>query len=187
MSSITGILLAAGHSQRFGSDKLLYPLQGVPMAIVSTRILKQVVEEVLVVIHPQTRKLAEVLHHEGVKQVICDSQGMGMSLACGVKASLHARGWLIALADMPFIQTTTIHKVVDLLQQGTPIVAPQYRGQRGHPVGFLKQFGPELCQLTGERGARELLQRHPPTLFDCEDAGILYDIDSVEDLNKRPE
>ena len=184
MSTIVGILLAAGHSRRFGSNKLLYPLQGIPMAVTSTRSLKQVIEQVVVVINPQATELAKILSEEGVQQIVCDSQGMGMSLACGISSSLHAQGWVVALADMPFIQVETIRKVVDLLHQGIPMVAPQYQGKRGHPVGFLKQFGSELCQLAGDYGARELLQRYHITLFSCEDPGILHDIDRKEDFDQ---
>jgi molybdenum cofactor cytidylyltransferase len=109
---------------------------------------------------------------------------MGASIACGITASSSAQAWVIALADMPFIQMTTLQQLVALLRQGEIIVAPQYRGKRGHPVGFNYRWYTELSQLQGEPGARSLLQRHADqiTLFPCDDAGIHQDIDSKLDL-----
>lgn len=184
---IVGILLAAGLSQRFGKDKLLYPLaSGVPVAVASARSLKIVVDHCLAVVNPQATRLAQVLYSEGLDVVRCQraKTGIGASLACGVAASPEAQAWVIALADMPFIHTTTLQQLVNLLRQGTTIVAPQYQGRRGHPVGFQRQFKPQLMRLSGDVGARGLLQHYPVTLFPCQDAGIHHDIDRQQDIKE---
>lgn len=180
--TITGILLAAGYSRRFGSNKLLHPLANqAPMALVAARHLKAAVDKLLIVTRPASETLIELLQREQFSVVTCEeaATGMGASLACGIKASANAEAWLIALADMPFIQIQTIEKLADLLRQGAAIVAPQYRGQRGHPVGFHQQFYQPLSQLQGEQGARLLLQRYHNqlTLLTCEDQGTVWDID----------
>jgi len=183
--AITGILLAAGDSRRFGSDKLVYPLaNGIPLAVASARLLKAAVDNALAVVRPQAKILADWLREEGL-EVVTGTQaemGLGASLACGVTASLRAQAWVIALADMPFIQVATVQTLVNLLRQGGTIVAPQYQGKRGHPVGFSQQFATQLRHLRGDRGARTLLQQYPVHLFDCEDPGILWDIDTPQDL-----
>jgi len=180
------ILLAAGHARRFGTDKLLQPLAGRPMACVSAAALQQVLPDTLAVTRPDQQALIEQLAAQGVRTVTLDETngGMGMSIAAGVAASAEAKGWLIALADMPFIQPTTIACVLAALQNGSPIAAPMYRGQRGHPVGFSAAFGEALRALRSDAGARELLQRHTAeiTLIACDDAGILADIDTPSDL-----
>ncbi len=63
-------------------------------------------------------------------------EGMGTSIAAGVAASADAGGWVIALADMPDIPASVIRSVADGLARGADIIAPVYRGRRGHPVGF---------------------------------------------------
>ncbi|RKZ91352.1 MAG: nucleotidyltransferase family protein [Candidatus Parabeggiatoa sp. nov. 1] len=187
--SITGILLAAGHSRRFGSDKLRHPLaEGVPVAVAAARRLSAAVDNTLAVVRPASTELADLLRSEGVQIVTCaDAEmGMGASLACGVKASLNAQAWVIALADMPVIQSVTIQRLVTLLRQGAAIVAPHYQGQRGHPVGFSQPFGAQLSRLTGDTGARALLQQYHAqvTLFSCDDAGILMDIDTPQEVQR---
>lgn len=183
---ITGILLAAGYSRRFGCDKLLYSLNdGTPIVQASARPLKMTVDHAVAVVRPDSIALATLLREEGF-EVVTDANtvnGMGASLACGIRASRHADAWVIALADMPFIQTTTFQTVVDLLRQGAGIVAPQYRGRRGHPVGFQQSFGETLSKLTGDVGAKVLLQRFQSqlTVFSCEDRGILCDIDTPQE------
>ena len=63
-------------------------------------------------------------------------------------------------------------------------MAPVYRDERGHPVGFDKQFCDELLQLQGDSGARAILLRHPDLLqtIAVEDPGVLWDIDHEADL-----
>ncbi len=180
------ILLAAGRAQRFGADKLMHRLAGRPMACVSATALQQVLPDTLAVTRPDQQALIEQLAAQGVAAIALGESngGMGMSIAAGVAARADAKGWLIALADMPFIQPATIARVLAALQNGSPIAAPVYRGQRGHPVGFSAAFGEALRALRSDAGARELLQRHAAeiTLIACDDPGILADIDTPADL-----
>ena len=180
------ILLAAGRAQRFGADKLMHPLAGRPMACVSATALQQVLPDTLAVTRPDQQALIEQLAAQGVAAITLSESngGMGMSIAAGVAARADAKGWLIALADMPFIQPATIARVLAALQNGSPIAAPVYRGQRGHPVGFSAAFGEALRALRSDAGARELLQRHAAeiTLIACDDPGMLADIDTPADL-----
>jgi molybdenum cofactor cytidylyltransferase len=179
------ILLAAGHARRFGADKLMHPLAGQPMACVSAAALRRVLPT-LAVVRPEQQTLIEQLAAQGVPTITPGETngGMGMSIAAGVAARAGAKGWLIALADMPFIQPETIACVLAALQNGSVIAAPVYQGQRGHPVGFSAAFGDALRALHSDAGARELLQRHAAeiTLIACDDAGILGDIDTPSDL-----
>ena len=186
---ITGILLAAGRSQRYGSNKLLSPVKnGVAMAIVAARNLLAAVDEVVVVVPPNAGALAEQLQQECLQVVCCDNaaQGMSESLKAGLLAANEATGWLIALADMPFIQVKTICSVSQQLQKGASIVAPYYRGNRGHPVGFGTQHKAELLSLEGDRGAWGLLKQHAAQIckVNCNDPAILIDVDTLADMRR---
>lgn len=184
---MVGILLAGGASQRFGGDKLLQPLaDGVPVAEASARSLLAVCPTSLVVLRPQQAILAGLLQRIGC-QVRFDAKvadGMGSSLACGVRASPAAAGWLVALADMPFVQLSTLRLVVDALAGGAQIVAPVYRGRRGHPVGFAASWHGALAALSGDTGARRLITTHSAmvTYLDVDDPGVVRDIDRQTDL-----
>ncbi len=191
MRGITGVLLAAGSSRRFGSNKLVVPLpDGTPLVLAAVRRLRFVVDSVIAVVHPQDRVLPELLAAEQVQVVVCQNAdaGMGASLAAGVAASGDARGWLVALADMPFIQDSTLQRAAQTLETGALLVAPFHAGRRGHPVGFHACFRDELLALSGEAGARDILMRHAAALtrLDVDDAGVLLDVDTPADLAAWP-
>jgi molybdenum cofactor cytidylyltransferase len=187
MASIIGILLAAGASQRFGTDKLTYILpDGVPIAVCACRNLLAGTDGVLAVVRPGDEKLKALLQAEGAEVQTCTNayQGMGTSLAFGISARPEAAGWLIALADMPWISPLTIRTLADKLRSGATIVVPCWQGQRGHPVGFSHIFGSQLRSLSGDVGAKALIQANHDqlSLIECDDPGVVWDIDKPEDI-----
>jgi molybdenum cofactor cytidylyltransferase len=190
MGSIVGILLAAGASRRFGADKLTHILpNGDLMAVRACRNLLAGTDSVLAVVRPGSEQLAALLQAEGAEVRVCAAaeQGMSASLVFGVRARPEAAGWLIALADMPWIAPATIRKVADTLRLGSAIAAPTWQGRRGHPVGFSQVLGPELTALSGDEGAKAVIQTHLEHLhlIDCDDSGVLQDIDKPEDLKTK--
>jgi len=183
----TGILLAAGNGGRFGGNKLLYPLaDGTPLAVASARNLLAALPKVVAVVAKGDERLSTVLSDAGctVVAVAGTRQGTGASIAAGVAASLDAAGWVIALGDMPAIAAETTTKVAASLGQGAVAVAPFYRGQRGHPVGFGPALRDSLLALRGDAGARAVLHRAGEQLIriDVDDQGVLIDIDAPADL-----
>jgi len=191
---IRGILLAAGYSKRFGSNKLLQALPagtpdaGTPIALAAARHFIEALPESIAVVRPRAQKLSGILRNAGCNTVVCKNagEGMGTSLAAGVRAAPDAEGWIVALADMPFIRPETIRAVVSALRKGAAIAAPSFRGERGHPVGFARRFYDELSSLHGDDGARRLLGLHPEsvTLLETDDPGVVRDIDQPSDLQR---
>ncbi len=187
MVTINGVLLAAGAASRFGGDKLLYPLEdGVAIGARAARNLIAAGLDVVAVVKPGDFPLYEMFEQEGCSVTFCPhaERGMGASLAHGVNFFRNADGWVIALGDMPLIRPETIRQVVRALTEGAAIAAPAYRGERGHPVGFGAQFGSELMALSGDSGARSVLERHKDKirLVDCDDPGVLFDVDRRTDI-----
>jgi molybdenum cofactor cytidylyltransferase len=187
MPDITGLLLAAGTSQRYGSNKLLTDLAGQALIRHSAWALSAC-DRVIAIVRADDDALQQILQHAGIEWVVNTEagQGMGRSIAVGVQASGASDGWCILPADMPAIQRATTRTVVAALQTGASMAAPFYRHQRGHPVGFGSVFKDELLALTGDIGARTILAAHPYQLLrlDVDDAGILHDIDTPEDRSK---
>ena len=180
-----GILLAAGQGKRFGGNKLLYPLDdGMPMVVACARRLRSVLSDVIVVVANSEDSQDEVvgLLREEAVRVISNPrarEGMGTGIACGVAAGITAPGWVIALADMPYIPTMAIRAVAARLQQGADLAAPVYQGRRGHPVGFSRRHAGALMQLRGDAGARGILNANSGTLelIAVQDAGVVVDLD----------
>jgi molybdenum cofactor cytidylyltransferase len=178
----TGILLAAGQGRRFGADKLLHPLaDGTPIALAAARQLQAVLPQCIAVVADAEGELAGYLARLGLQVVLNPhaAEGMGTSIACGVAAGPAARGWVIALADMPWIPSTVIRDVAEALVQGADIVAPACQGRRGHPVGFSARHGAALRQLRGDAGARGIIAANRATLqlLETAERGVLLDVD----------
>ena len=184
---IVGILLAAGSASRFGGDKLLAPLKdGTPLGVRAFCNLVVCVDRVVAVVRPGDQGLARALSDHGAEITVCPhaANGMGQSLAWAIRATPLARAWVIALADMPWIEVATIQRVADTLEGGAELVAASYQGVRGHPVGFSRRYYGELAALTGDEGAKSLVRRHERELqlIDTNDTGISSDVDTPGDL-----
>lgn len=186
--NIAGLLLAAGNSTRFGQHKLTFSLpDGVQVGIRSASVMAGVMDECYAVVRHQDQAFTDQLRRMGFNIVVQPSQdaGMGNSLALGVQASQHADGWVIALADMPWIQQQTLRAVISTLQAGAAIAAPCYQDKRGHPVGFSQLHRSELMLLNEDKGARQLLRDYSNhlQLVEVDDPGILRDVDKRQDLS----
>jgi len=187
VSDIVGVLLAAGAARRFGSPKLLQPLpDGTPVGVAAARPLRATMAHVIAVVRPGDRALREALAAVGVEVVenpLADV-GIGTSLAAGIGATANAGGWLVALADMPWVAPATVQALADRLRAGASMVAPLHGGRRGHPVGFAGRWGGALQALGGDEGARDLLAAHAAelVLLATGDAGVLADVDHPGDL-----
>jgi len=189
-----GILLAAGFSRRFGaSNKLLQPMaDGRPIALAAAENLTQAIPTCIAVVRPENTALAALLKQAGLTVFSCkeSEQEMADSLSAAIRFSANfeaaSHGFVIALADMPYIQPATIRTVANSLNSSESIIIPTYHGQRGHPVGFAAKYRSELENLQGDEGARSIVKRYADAvcLLACEDAGILADIDTPQDLER---
>ena len=184
---IQGLLLAAGASTRFGSHKLLACLsENQTIGLASAIRLREWVDSIAAVVNPRHQPVIEMFQKAGIPVIACplSQSGIGHSIACGVANTEDAEGWVIALADMPFIQPATIYSVVDAIRQGTLIAVPECNNKTGHPVGFSRSLGHELVQLTGDVGARALFSKYPSGVLKipCHDNAIFQDVDTPADL-----
>ena len=184
---IVGVLLAAGSASRFGGGKLLAPLEdGMPLGLRALVNLVPGVDRAIVVVRFGDEALARALSNRGADVTICPyaANGMGQSLAWAIRATPLAKAWVVALADMPWIETATIRRVAEAVERGADLVAASHRGARGHPVGFSRRYYAELAALSGDEGARAIVRAHEHDieLVETEDAGISRDVDTPADL-----
>lgn len=190
--SFRGLLLAAGKGTRFDpagtGNKLLAPLPGSDevVAVAAARAMLQVLP-VLAVVSDVDSELGRRLADAGCELVGCDDAdtGMSASLMCGIRQAQDAAGWIIALADMPYVQAATHRGLLAALKDGVQIAVPAYLGQRGNPVAFGRSHLDGLLALSGDRGARALLQQFPVNEIPVNDPGIHRDIDTRADLEAR--
>ncbi|MVW73179.1 MULTISPECIES: NTP transferase domain-containing protein [unclassified Bordetella] len=200
-SMFVGILLAAGLGERFTAastgrlptttHKLLAAMpDGRRVAQASAQSLLRAVPQSVAVVAGRPAGLADLLAELGCELVhVADSpRGMGISLAAAAahwiarhKDGLEISACVVALADMPWVRTDTIRTLLDHAE-ATRIVVPVYQGRRGHPVVFGASYFSDLAELQGDAGAKALLQRYGVKEVECDDPGILRDIDVPGDL-----
>lgn len=196
--TISAIVLAAGMSSRFGGPKLMQPLtsKAGTMSLLAHALQPWLasfsrVQVVVPVQHATLRAQVEreLTAADRIHWLICRdaASGMGHSLAYGVAQTQEADAWLIGLGDMPDIQASTLQTLAKRLADGDTLIAPVHAGRRGHPVGFSARFRQPLMACKGDQGARQILQAHQEQLVTVEvdDAGVLFDIDTVEDWQRR--
>ena len=190
-SQRTVVVLAAGRSERFGAGrhKLAQPL-GASSVLAQT--LARAIASHLRTVVVTTAAFVDVARSSVAARdvvVLADagndggaSQGMGASIAAGVRASSDSAGWLVLPGDMPLVRPATLLAVARALDHHAVAYA-QHGGRRGHPVGFAAELYPELTELSGDEGARRIIARYPAFAVDLDDPGILVDIDTEGDLD----
>ncbi len=194
MAGALVLLLAGGRASRFGSDKLLAPVKcgsaTRPMGECAARNAIVGAGGALAVVPPNAPALREALERAGceILESARTARGLGASIAAGVAHAADAGGWIVALADMPFIAPRTFAAVSAALDEGALIAVPVSRaGERGHPVGFSRALQAELLALDGDQGARSILERHASEIvaIEVDDPAIVVDIDTPQDLTRR--
>lgn len=187
---LCAVLLAAGASRRMGAEnKLLRRINGVPLLRRSAQtLLASGVDECVVVIPPDAAAQRKAL--EGLRVTITEARdaslGMSASLRAGI-AALHgdATAVLVALADMPDLTPEIVNRVIAAHDpsRGCLIVCPvDDEGRRGHPVLFDGRFLEPLQNLSGDRGARDILRAVPEAVCKIRlGAAVTCDLDTPQD------
>ena len=192
------VLLAAGSAERYGHDKRLaavtvatasdksHAVAAEPMLLASIRTVRASGMPFIVVLRSGDLQWEQELDAMGVDWTTCPEahKGMGYSLAAGVHATQHWDGWLIAMADMPFIHPATFQTLAESLNQHDRVrpvfVCPESGKLRGgHPLAFGKSCAFALMQCAGDEDAITALLSPPNKVHDiiCADSGIIRDVD----------
>ena len=175
------LILAAGSARRFGSDKRLFPIDGVAMLARTVDVYRTVFDDVAVVIRPGEPRIAALVRASGARVVeTADaSRGQSQSLAAGVAAFDQAPGLVVGLGDMPFVAPGTLRVIADAMSAYPEhIVRPRHEGQPGNPVGFPAHAFAALATIEGDTGAREVVAASESVRFvEVDDPGVLTDVD----------
>lgn len=197
---LDAIVLAAGRGVRFGGGKLTARLGDEPLIAGAIRTaLLAPTRKVYVALgpDPETRKAVEataarLVARERLALVAVEnaSEGMGASLTAAAReVPENTRGVFVFLGDMPRIDPATVELLARALQDPGDIVAPIYLGRRGHPVLFGADWLSDLRGLSGDEGARALVDGAGGRLvrIPVEDPGIHLDVDRPDDLARISE
>jgi molybdenum cofactor cytidylyltransferase len=193
--ALEAVVLAAGAGSRFGGGKLTAPWRGGVLldgALAAAFAAPARTVTVVTGADPNVEAAARAFARSAgeaarLRVVHCPDHADGMSatLRVGILAlAADAAGAFVFLGDMPRIPHAVLPPLADAVASGAQAAAPRFDGRRGHPVVFDAGLFDELTALTGDEGARAVLQRLGPSLalVDAPDDGVLVDVDKPGDL-----
>jgi len=206
-STVSAIVLAAGEGRRMGALKTPQQAKGglagdpalkLALRLGGKSILRRVVEaalaspvdEVVVVLGHGVAELEQELPHDPRVRAVYNpdyASGQSSSLKAGINAlASQAQAAIFLLGDQPSISLQAIAALVSAFRsRHSAVVRPLYRGTPGHPVLFSRALFPELLEVTGDQGGRELLARHQAEVATVElNLEPPVDIDTREDYSR---
>lgn len=198
MRGLHALVLAAGAGARFGGPKLLAPYgEGVLLDAALAAALGAPVETVSVVLGAEAAAVGAAARSFAARSgnaarlrlvtAADHAEGLAASLRAGVAAlPADARAALVFLGDMPAVPPAVLEPLVQALESGADAAVPVFEGRRGHPAGFAAALLPVLGALTGDAGARRLLEALGSRVVEvaAPDAGVLLDVDTPADLER---
>lgn len=186
---ISAILLAAGTSSRMGEPKPLLRISGRPLlAHTLEAVRRSRVDHVVTVLGAEADRVRQEISLDGTTVVVNPDfdGGMSTSIRVGIRsAPAESEGYLIVLADQPFVSPSTIDALIERRTRGgAKILVPTFRGRRGNPVLVDRSLVPELERIRGDIGCRALFRHHADEITEVpvEDPGIVLDVDTPEQL-----
>ncbi|MDQ3841118.1 MAG: nucleotidyltransferase family protein [Actinomycetota bacterium] len=191
MSGVSAVLLAAGAGSRFGGGKLLAPFGGRSLIEATLSGLHGApVDEIMVVVGKDAEELRSVCEPYGAR--VIENPDWARGLSTSVRAGLlacapRARAVVVALADQPLVGVQAVARLVETFEDGAKAAVATYGGEPRNPVLFAREVWPLLLrELSGDKGARVFLARHPELVTEvpCDDVADPTDVDTVEDLRR---
>ncbi|HEY7232987.1 MAG TPA: NTP transferase domain-containing protein [Gemmatimonadaceae bacterium] len=199
--AVAAVLLAAGSARRFdGSQKLLahVPAGQKTEPLVrrsASALLDAGLKRVVVVIGRDADRVRECLDGLDVQFAVNDAYASGMSSSLRTGVSEAIRLWpeletlLIALGDQPLAGMGIVESLLSFVtgpdvSKARPIVAPRFGGELGNPVLFARALVPELLEVSGDHGARGVVERDPSRVeYVHFNRATPLDVDTVSDLD----
>ena len=188
---VTIVLLAAGMATRMGSNgghKLLAEFDGMPLVRRSALTASNShAESVTVVVGHRQDDIRKALSDLQLNVVANPdyASGMASSLVIGFAAAEAngADGVLVMLADMPGVTTSDLNRLITVFQNSkdVSIVRAISQGKRGNPVILPRSLNDAVLRLTGDIGARDLIETSGLSVIEVEigDAAQI-DVDTPE-------
>jgi molybdenum cofactor cytidylyltransferase len=182
--TFAAIVLAAGAGTRFGGGKLSAPLAGVPLIHHAIRAARAAPVAQVVVVASAGLDIGVWPGAPCVVRATIASEALSASLQTGLAALDEIDGAFVFLGDMPRVP----HHIADQLAKALGdnyAAVPFHDGRAGHPVLLSARSFADVATITGDRGAGQLLKgRKDVARIDCDDPGILLDIDTRQDIER---
>jgi molybdenum cofactor cytidylyltransferase len=186
------IILAAGESKRLGNPKQLLSFNGnTLLARVANTACESGLNPVIAVLGANDDKINATLNIPGLIVVKNDNwkEGMASSIRIGLSSMLELSpqvdGVIVLVCDQPYLNQDLIKALIEAQRDsGLPAAAASYGGKLGTPALFQKSLFSELMSLSGDTGARKILERQRENVVEVEFELGVVDIDTQEDYER---
>lgn len=186
--SLAVIMMAAGDSRRFSDNKLMTPIEGIPMYQHTLNWVDALSPEAAVVVSQYGPILDCGKRLDMTTVVNQDSQlGVSHTIRLGLLACPSCDAYLFTVCDQPWLSLSTVRSLLTAWEASVKGMASlRCEGRPGNPCVFSSRYVPELLALTGDTGGRAVIKTHPEDVFyyDIPDPRELLDIDTKEDLRR---
>ncbi|NLY73424.1 MAG: nucleotidyltransferase family protein [Tissierellia bacterium] len=184
---VTGIILAAGFSKRFGADKLMLDFRGQPMVEKIIREAQASKLDRLLLIY-RSKELEGLARSLGVEAFYNDRAHLGQaeSVKLGVKKTQAGSAYMFIMGDQPLVDAEFIDSLLEEYYKAPGLIlVPCFGDRRGNPVIFPPELGEELLKLEGDAGGRQIMGQFSELLgyYQVEDERLGRDLDLPEDLD----
>jgi molybdenum cofactor cytidylyltransferase len=181
---ISGLVLGAGASQRFGPPKQLMPFRGTTMLgwVVDQARRAANLDEVVVVLGRAADQVREQVDF-GAARVVENpifGEGCSSSYRAGIGAlSAESAAIMIVLGDLPGVTPEIIDRLAEAWREHeAPIALCSYQGRKGHPMIFARSLFPQLVELHGDKAAWKLVDANAATVQE-----VHFDLPYPDDIN----
>jgi len=186
------MIMAAGQSSRFGSCKLISEIDGQPLLLRTINTARQLCpDDCWVITGAWHDQICQILSEQQPEQLAANlirhrgwQAGLGSSIALGIRTlSRQYDAVMVVLADQVDLTTSGLQQLRQNFD-GSNIVCAHYQNRNAVPAIFGRNSFPELITLTGDQGARALLQQQQIPVIACPMPDAAWDIDHPEDLQE---
>ena len=181
---ISGLILGAGASQRFGPPKQLLPFRGTTMLgwVIDQTQRAAALDEVVVVLGRAAEEIRERVEFGRARVIenLIFGEGCSSSYRAGIGAlNSEATALMIILGDLPGISPEIINRLAEAWRkQEPPIALCSYQGRKGHPMIFARSMFPQLVDLHGDKAAWKLVDAHAAMVQE-----VHFDLPYPDDIN----
>ncbi len=189
---VSGIVLAAGLSTRFGSPKALADIHGKPaIAFLLEKLIQTKLSKIIIVLGANSEEIQPFIFKHTMIQVVYNKHykfGQTSSVQSGLNLlSARSNGFMLLPVDGPFVKVSTIDSLIDHFMMHRPsILIPAFENRKGHPPVIDTKFKEQIQRLDHSQGINSIFQTHTKEIqtLEFQDPGVRQTFNTPEELSR---
>jgi molybdenum cofactor cytidylyltransferase len=188
---VSGILLSAGLSSRFGSPKALACINNMPaITYLLEKLTATSLGEIVIVLGADSQPIELCLFKHKMIRVVYNKDyklGQTSTVQTGLKEiASEATGFMLLPVDCPFVKAATVETIIEhfTVKHLKKILVPEFDGHRGHPPIFDIRFKDPVLNLDPAQGINNFMHEHSQSIktIKLDDPGITQSFNTPEEF-----